>query len=395
MRLTLGLGIPVALAAVLTVPAWLLTSCADLGRLPSQTQGAGRGSDKIAVVLEEDGLAWEAGEIVYQGVMAANAVDRTGSKPAVSLYRIRRQDSPEATIRKALADGATAIIGPLDKDNVQAVANGPAVPVPTLVLNRIPVSASPHPTLVEFTMAPEEEALNVADKARDEGFSGALMLYPKGRWGERMRIAFEERFMQLGGRVFRSQPYDPGGVRYGPPVQALLQTPVEGRVFVFLAINNVEDAGWLWPTLAYYNGRSLPVIASSHVNDRTSARARKHGLEGLFFIDTPWMLIDGIRTAYPPRTLSASEQIDPSSQDRLYAWGIDSYALAKVLMQPANSRANVVDGVTGSLAIGDVRIRRRGMLGLMDFDGPKAVVTLDGALGIARTQRIVEIVIPR
>ena len=79
---------------------------------------------------------------------------------------------------------------------VQALQQRETLPLPTLALNygdRAEAETTPA-NLYQYGLAAEDEAVQIAEKAWTDGLRRALVMVPKGNWGERIYAAFEQRF---------------------------------------------------------------------------------------------------------------------------------------------------------------------------------------------------------
>ena len=97
------------------------------------------------------------------------------------------------------------VIGPLDKESVAQLNRAMELEVPVLALNQVPSEGLPSPDLYQFGLSPEDEAIQVADRAWTDGFSIAVALTPAGDWGDRIASAFRERWEELGGVLAEQQ----------------------------------------------------------------------------------------------------------------------------------------------------------------------------------------------
>ena len=84
-----------------------------------------------------------------------------------------------AFIQKEAANGVDLFIGPLEKDKVAALLKR-ACPVPVLALNRLalPDEARINGNLFQFGLAPEDEAIQIARRARKDQHRRVYSLRP-------------------------------------------------------------------------------------------------------------------------------------------------------------------------------------------------------------------------
>lgn len=113
-------------------------------------------------------------------------------------------------LQKAVDKGANFIVGPFLKSSVNSLAQSEQLDVPTLTLNYGQKQINMTENLFQFGLLPEDEAHQIAELAFRQGKLRAAILIPEGQWGERLRIAFQQRFEELGGTVINAQTYTPG-----------------------------------------------------------------------------------------------------------------------------------------------------------------------------------------
>ena len=103
----------------------------------------------------------------------------------------------------AINDGAGAVIGPLRKNAVAAIASQRDIPVPTLTLNTIQGSGISAGTsnIIQFGLAPEDEARSAAARAAGLNLNNAVILQSDDSRGEREGRAFQDTMFLYGGNV--------------------------------------------------------------------------------------------------------------------------------------------------------------------------------------------------
>ncbi|TXH03879.1 MAG: penicillin-binding protein activator [Nevskiaceae bacterium] len=319
----------------------------------------------IALLLPLNGpLATSAGAL-RDGFVAADT--RNGSHHAVRVYDSGDSaDAALAAYQQALRDGAQLVVGPLRKDAVAAIAalGQPAVPV--LALNYLDDTAKAPFHLFQYGLAPEDEARAAAERAVADGGKRAIALVPRSEWGERVLAALDKRLRDLGGAVLKSARYAPGDTDYGKTIQDLLnldasdarhkaltgilgeKTEFEQRRrddidFIFFAARP-SDARMIWPQFRYYRATGLPVYATSLVYDGGG----DNELNGVRFCDMPWMLQNDGAVA-TLRTELAASQPAAKSQPRLFAMGLDAYALSTMLLAGQVQTGTIYPAATGGL----------------------------------------------
>jgi hypothetical protein len=300
--------------------------------------------------------------------------------------------------QRAIAAGAQMVIGPLHKDAVQSLLQSGSLEVPVLALNQTETGV--HPSLYQFGLAPEDEARQVAERARWDGHSGAVALIPEGAWAERVYSAFAARWTELGGAILEVQRFPAQQVDFGAIIQSLLNlddshnreralTRLLGRAlefeprrrqdadFVFL-LARPQEARQIKPQLRFHHAADLPVYTTSYGYAGHVDENRDQDMNGIRFCDMPWILAAEETQPRLHAELARHWPADLQRNPRLYALGIDAYQLLPFLQQPG---LRYLNGVTGVLSVDqDLRIHRELRWAQMRRGRP---MPLEAALGFA------------
>lgn len=276
--------------------------------------------------------------------------------------------------RQALGEGAAMIVGPLQRESVAAVAAQGAATVPVLALNY--ADTPPTPNLLQYGLAPEDEARAAARQAFNDRRRRASIVIPASDWGERVLRAFQDQFMQLGGTVASVGRYAAGSADYSDMLRSLMnldaskarhralndalgmETEFEPRrrrdIDMLFIAARPADARLIFPQLSYFRAGALPVYATALLND---GRARE--FDGTIVCDMPWM-IDAAGPAVEHRMQALAWFPDmPPADQRLFAMGADAYALAQRVARGEPLPGLATQGDTGLLQAGsDGRIAR-------------------------------------
>ncbi len=382
-------AMPLIVALFLTTLTFLLAGCSGYPRHadPGAGQGAGApGKDapraRVAILLPKSGRYAEAGAAVRQGILAAQGASGQGLE--LRFYDSHDPRSVPELLRRAAAEGATLAIGPLEKDGVDALAVQSALPIPTLALNRANSEALP-PNLYQFSLDPEDEATDAARKAWGQGYHTAILLYPASPWGERLANSFRREWLGNGGVFATIQAFDPNSAALPEGLLAdafagSIQTTPADCVFL---VATAPQARRLWPEIVASTQGPPPIFATSHVFEGAQDQDGNQALLGLQFVDIPWMI--DINPADPLSKSSlerASGGIDPRYA-RLYAMGIDAYALIQHLNDLTGRPGAFLDGRTGRLSLDSRRrVQRELILARLESLGPRRM-TATGASIIA------------
>ncbi|MFK3797588.1 MULTISPECIES: penicillin-binding protein activator [unclassified Pseudomonas] len=352
----------------------LPTSLAQLRELKSQPL------TKIALLLPQDGPLASVARALRDGFMAAHyQAQQAGQKPpAIEVFDSSRVTSMDAFYAQAKAAGVQMVVGPLEKPLVKQLSAHPQLPITTLALNYSDSSAQGPAELFQFGLAAEDEAREVARRAWADGKRSAVAMVPKGEWGDRVLDAFRQSWQAKGGTFLGVERIDQP-VALAQQVADLFQLRnSEGRAqrlqsttgaqmaaqpsrrqdvdFMFLAATP-QQAQQIKPTMVFQYAGDVPVYATSHLFTNSGDQAMYNDLAGVRFCETPWLL-----NATDPLRQQVTNQWPQAagSLGRLYAMGIDAYRLAPRLTQLKTLPESRIDGLSGSLAIGQgQRIERQ------------------------------------
>jgi uncharacterized protein len=330
--------------------------------------------ERIAILLPLTSDYAIAAQAVRDGFLAMHATTPEAERPKVVIYDLG--PNPELAppvYERAVREGAQIIVGPLGREAADAIVRRAGLSVPTLLLSHTDERPANPARLFQFGLPPEQEARQAAERAYLDGCRQAALLYPSGAWGERMVGAFTGHWQRLGGLVLASQPFAENETDYSDPIKRVLNvTGSESRtaalekrigqklVFesrprqdiecIFLA-SNARSARLIKPQLNYHRARNVPVYATSHIYTGKPDRNHDLDLDGIRFGDMPWMLVQNGRIAQLRQSLQRDWPYAGTDFDRLYALGVDSYAILWHLNRiSAESSARYL-GVTSGLSL--------------------------------------------
>jgi outer membrane PBP1 activator LpoA protein len=335
---------------------------------------------KIALLLPQDGPLASVARALRDGFMAAHyqAQQAGQNPPAIEVFDSSRVTSMDAFYAQAKAAGVQMVVGPLEKPLVKQLSAHQQLPITTLALNYSDATAQGPAELFQFGLAAEDEAREVARRAWADGKRSAVAMVPKGEWGDRVLDAFRQSWQAKGGTFLGAERIDQP-VALAQQVADLFQLRnSEGRAqrlqsttgaqmaaqpsrrqdvdFMFLAATP-QQAQQIKPTMVFQYAGDVPVYATSHLFTNSGDQAMYNDLAGVRFCETPWLLnaADPLRQQVTTQWPQAG-----GSLGRLYAMGIDAYRLAPRLTQLKTLPESRIDGLSGSLAIGQgQRIERQ------------------------------------
>lgn len=331
--------------------------------LSALRQIEGNEVDQIAVLLPDSGPLANIASAIRQGLEArASDAESQGERIPRLTFIDSSQQNLDALYAQATMNGAQAVIGPLDKDKVSELETRGSVPLPTLALNYGQHAHNQATNLFQYGLSAEDEARQVAHRAYLDGHRRAGIMIPDNEWGSRILAAFRDAWEAEGGNVDSVVSYDPSG-SVATAVRNLLDSDPSSMDMLFL-LALPSYARQVPPTLEFYYAGDLPVYATSHLYEGTPQPRADHDLNGVQFLDIPWMIpdaavggIDALPFVSTFRRLS-EEDSDPGLL-KLNAMGVDAYELARRLPLIQALPNTQIFGATGTLqARDDGRIQR-------------------------------------
>jgi outer membrane PBP1 activator LpoA protein len=321
----------------------------------------------VALLLPQQGPLAGVARALRDGFMASyyQATQAGQQAPRIELYDSSRVTSMDDFYRQAQAAGVDLVVGPLEKNLVKQLSSRPQLPITTLALN---YSDSPQPgpaQLFQFGLAAEDEAHEVARRARADGFQHAAAIVPKGEFGDRVLAAFRQDWQAGGGTLVAAVQIDQP-VALAQQMAELMQSRQTGTSgqgsrrqdvdFIYLTATP-QQAQQVKPTLNYQYAGDVPVYATSHVYSASGDQAQYADLNGVRFCETPWLL--DTDNALRQEVVRQWPQAN-GSLGRLYAMGADAYTLAPRLGQLKALPDNRIEGLSGSLSLNSAqRIERQ------------------------------------
>jgi len=333
---------------------------------------------QIGLILPLSGRQQGPGVAVRDGFMAALLQQEQSKRPVVNVYDSAEMGATTA-YRRAIADGAQFVVGPLTKDDVTALATSGETSVLTLALNQTGEEVTQPSLMFQFALDPEDEARQVAQRVAADGRMRGLLLLPNNEWGRRVFKAFDTELKTLGGAIAGMRFYDPEARDYSTPITQLLlidesrqranslsatigtHLEFEPRrrgdaSFVFVGAQPVQGRS-LRPALRFHLTDDLPVYATSDIFE-PDAEANSD-LEGVIFPDMPWVISPDAVSTELRTALSRHWPVRARGRGRLYAFGFDAYRLVPLLKAGRFGNEHSVPGMTGLLSVDSKgRVRR-------------------------------------
>lgn len=324
---------------------------------------------KIAVLLPLTGKLANASDAIRDGMMAAfYRLTASGDRvPDIRFFDTSDKDV-NAVYDQAIAEGAQLVIGPLDKNSIDALSLRPALPVPTLALNYAENPVGDTAQLFQFGLAVEDEAQQVAERAWRDGHRRALILAPESNWGDRAAETFTHRWTEMGGSLVGDFRYK-GQKDYSTlirdamdvsdsrtraqRIRQILGLPLEFEprarkdIDLIFLMAHPAQARQIKPTLAFHYAGNIPVYSTSHIYNGDIDSNADRDMNGIRFATLPWFFNEDL----PEKHVIDEHTSSGASYQRFYALGVDAYHLYPRLRQLAQVHQAHFYGATGTLRI--------------------------------------------
>ncbi|HET6756577.1 MAG TPA: penicillin-binding protein activator [Burkholderiales bacterium] len=292
----------------------------------------------IALILPLDSQSFaSAAGAVQDGFLAASATAKN-SMPVKVYPTGDRPDDIVAVYRQAVQAGAQVVVGPLTRNGVTALAASNLVVVPTLALNTPDSEIQLPRNFYLLGLQVEAEGRQAAKLAWVGGARNVLTIFGDTPLFRRVNQSFVDEWLRFGGTIVGASPFagDPDSL-----LKLRDQAKVSGADAIFLALD-AKRARMVRP----YLDSQVPTYATSHVYSGRAEAILNHDLNGIRFIDSPWV----VQADHPAvKTYPHPAFPLPAEMGRLYALGIDAFRIAELLLlgaQPAT-----LDGAIGRITL--------------------------------------------
>ncbi|WP_435362609.1 penicillin-binding protein activator [Enterobacter hormaechei] len=306
------------------------------------------------------------------------AVATTSANPGAELKIYDTSAQPlDQVLAQVQQDGASIVVGPLLKNNVEALMKSNTT-LNVLALNQ-PEQVQNRANICYFALSPEDEARDAARHIHEQGKQAPLLLIPRSTLGDRVANAFAQEWQTLGGGVVLQQKFGSaaelragvnGGAGIalnGSPVSASLpqqqsvtiggltipapptdaQISGGGKVDSAYIVATPEEIAFIKPMIAMRNGSQsgATLYASSRSAQGTAGPDFRLEMEGLQYSEIP--MLAGSNPQLMQLALGAVR--NDYSLARLYAMGVDAWALANHFTQMRQVPGFELNGNTGDL----------------------------------------------
>lgn len=327
--------------------------------------------ERIAVLLPLSGQFQQHAKAIQYGLLAAATTAENSKRQFVFID----SQQPLPAIQQQLAELQTDfVIGPLLREQVDAVSQLPDWQYPTLFLNsrdsRMPMQSDRF----YFALNMEDEASQMAKLFAQKNYQRPVVISVNNAISQRMLQQFSQEWQALGHAAPETHLF---GAReeLETLITSLLETDssrerirlisglISGKVeseahsrqdidAIYLLANPVQTRMFkpFVDVSVNPNAPRLPIYASSRSYSTSGDNNDLRDLNGLTFTETPWLLGEQHSKAIREQYLALFPDQDETLQ-RLFAMGFDAYQLIGSLKQQQQLPSLSFPGFTGRLSV--------------------------------------------
>jgi outer membrane PBP1 activator LpoA protein len=331
-------GLWLLLVALLYWPVAPLATAQTEEQTPSD--GAFLTQPHIAIILPLQSASFgKHADSVRLGVFAASSLQQD-SPPLIVYATTEEPYRIVDAYQRAVSTGAIAVIGPLTRNGVSALAASGELPVPTIALNSPDMDIRMPPTLYVFGLQIEAEARQLARFAIKQGGKAAFIVMRDSPLDRRIVQSFTEQWKKLKGEIVEQFQYTTDVATLAKLRERLAATRADT---IFLSVDSAR-ARFSRP----YLGNKQTIYATSLVFASNAEQRELYDLESVRFLDIPWLL----QPDHPAVISYLRPEIQSRALDheRFYALGIDAFRIVIALLADPQWRGPL-DGVTGAIKL--------------------------------------------
>jgi uncharacterized protein len=312
---------------------------------PAESDGY-RPPAQIALLLPLSGSTAGAGFAVRDGFMSKYYSDDR-RRPRVSFYDTAGSaDGARRAAQRAISDGAQMLVGPLTREEVNAVSAMNDINVPVLLLNRGANGVSNGN--ISFALSPDEEGWISADRLANRKLTNILVFTQRDDTAQRTLSAFKDQFRSRGGNIISETLVEGDDATATAKIAAVLaasaNTPADAVYFTLKA----PQARQVMKAMAGNTTTHKMVLSSSYILNGANA-AQDVVFNGVQMPELPWLLNQtyGLPSS---DTIAKNPNLRGPAQ-RLYAFGADAWQLSAYYERLQRDAAFSIQGATGNLRI--------------------------------------------
>jgi len=313
----------------------------------------------IAVLLPLTSRFRKAANAVLDGINFQHQQNPSPYRPELRVYDIGENPFlAKQYYSAAIQSGADFVIGPLGKDYANQVNSLGSTGTATLMLGGDTQLAG---NISRFSMGPEAEGLQVAERAWKSGHLSAALLVPDDQTSKRAVNAFSQRWLKYGGKIDKIITYSPkqhdhsvelkqlfdinqsryrhsrlsSVLGFKPKFSPYLRSDID---FIFMVADNTTGR-LVRPQINFFSGGRIPVYATSSIFNGIQDSVNNVDLDDTHFPIMPWVL--------------KSIDVAPyaGQLNMLFALGSDAYTLAGNFSTLRRTPDSALNGNTGQISI--------------------------------------------
>jgi outer membrane PBP1 activator LpoA protein len=322
-----------ALAQIYPLP--VVPTAPPVAAAPSPTIVTRPTSDTICLVLPlESPLYGAAAAAVKAGFLAAANAAGSASRTRIIAHG---DDGVLPAFAAASESGAALVVGPLTRDDVKTVLALALTRPRMLALNQLEDGSALPDEVYALSLSVESDAELLARRAYADGARAVATVASDAPLQRRFKAAFSAAWQRTGGSTPRDYRFDAHPEVLSVLRRELVARPADATLLAVSAADAPLAKAFLPPG---------PVYASSQIADGLPAPMLRD-LEGVRYVEIPWLADpDGVFFARLPHTSLGDPVLD-----RLYALGLDAFAIAELLANPIPPDRVEFDGATGHLSL--------------------------------------------
>jgi outer membrane PBP1 activator LpoA protein len=323
--------------------------------------------EKIAVLIPLSGRLRSAGDSVRDGIIAAHLADKENKNTELQFFDTNQNQDIAQLYQQAIASGASSVIGPLTKSNLEQLEKTVSIDIQTLALNFTDNTLN-NSNLSKLGLSANDDALLASKQALNAELDRALIIQSDKDWSVRAANAFVGNWQQHEASIAIRTTFTDNATMSNTIKNALNLQHSEERTkylqnvlgefvesdpyrrkdidMVFIATNS-QEARSLKPILAFHFAGDLPVYATSQINNGSNTQSKDMDLSGIYFGETPWAIAgDSTRLSSEINKHIGS---GGSYSKNLYALGIDAYYVSQRMSLLSANNNYKLQGFTGAL----------------------------------------------
>ena len=294
---------------------------------------------KVGLLLPLSGAQAAAASALRDGYLAGY-YGETRRRPEVRFYDSAA--GARSAYNRAVAEGSDLVVGPLGRDEVDALFGDDALAVPVLALNR--GNRALPDGHAGFSLSPEDEGISLAQYLIQRGARNVLVVAGSDDSQRRTAGAARAQLERRGVRIAASLDYR------DDLAEALRQANADGAVDAVLLSLRGNQARTLVPQLAAAGLSAATRVAGSQITSGTGKASEDAVLDGIVHPIETWSVrtVPGL-----PSQASAGARVATARGPaaRLFAFGYDAWLLTAYLDRLAGDANADVPGATGRLSL--------------------------------------------